>query len=55
MQVGLQNRLGAIFFALALFGFTSLTIVDALLLERQLVVREVRAHYYSRWERVAVV
>ena len=41
-NVGVQNRLGSIFFALALFGFTSLTIVDSLVLERELVLRETR-------------
>jgi hypothetical protein len=45
-QVGVQNRLGAMFFALALFGWTSVSVVDGLVLERELVEREVAGHYY---------
>ena len=44
---GAQNRAGGLFFALAFFAFTSLTIVDLLIGERQLVVREVRGGYYN--------
>jgi energy-coupling factor transporter ATP-binding protein EcfA2 len=46
-QIGVQNRLGAMFFALALFGWTSVSVVDGLVLERELVEREVAGHYYS--------
>ncbi|GBF87535.1 ABC transporter Adp1 [Raphidocelis subcapitata] len=46
-NVGLQNRLGAMFFALALFGWTSVSVVDGLVLERELVEREVAGHYYG--------
>jgi hypothetical protein len=46
-NVGLQNRLGSMFFALALFGWTSMSVVDGLVLERELVEREVAGHYYS--------
>jgi ATP-binding cassette subfamily G (WHITE) protein 2 len=45
-NVGLQNRLGSMFFALALFGWTSVSVVDGLVLERELVEREVAGHYY---------
>ncbi|KAI8468840.1 MAG: hypothetical protein J3K34DRAFT_459689 [Monoraphidium minutum] len=45
-QVGVQNRLGSMFFALALFGWTSVSAVDGLVLERELVEREVAGHYY---------
>jgi len=46
-NIGVQNRLGSMFFAVALFGFSSLTIVDSLVLERELLVRETRARYYG--------
>jgi len=46
-NVGLQNRLGSMFFALALFGWTSVSVVDGLVLERELVEREVVGHYYT--------
>ncbi|KAI8475486.1 MAG: hypothetical protein J3K34DRAFT_483207 [Monoraphidium minutum] len=46
-QIGVQNRLGAMFFALALFGWTSVSVVDGLVLERELVEREVAGHYYG--------
>jgi ATP-binding cassette subfamily G (WHITE) protein 2 len=46
-NVGLQNRLGSMFFALALFGWTSVSVVDGLVLERELVEREVAGHYYG--------
>jgi len=46
-QVGVQNRLGSMFFALALFGWTSVSVVDGLVLERELVEREVVGHYYK--------
>ncbi len=41
---------GAIFFSLCLFGFTSLTSVDALVRERALVAREVAGGYYGAAE-----
>lgn len=44
---GAQNRLGAVFFSLAFFAFTSLTTTDLLISERLLVTREVRGGYYS--------
>lgn len=44
---GAQNRLGAVFFSLAFFAFTSLTTTDLLISERMLVTREVRGGYYS--------
>lgn len=46
-SVGVQNRMGATFFALAFMAFTSLTTVDLLMEERRVVVREIRAGYYS--------
>jgi ABC-type multidrug transport system permease subunit len=45
-NVGVQNRMGGTFFALAFLGFTSLTTVDLLINERQVVTREVRGGYY---------
>jgi hypothetical protein len=39
---GAQNRAGAMFFTLCLFGFMSLTVIDGLMLERALVLRETR-------------
>ena len=39
--------MGGTFFALAFLAFTSLTTVDLLLNERQVVAREVRGGYYS--------
>jgi hypothetical protein len=39
--------MGGTFFALAFLAFTSLTTVDLLLNERQVVMREVRGGYYS--------
>jgi hypothetical protein len=50
---GAQNRMGAIFFSLALFGFTSLSSIDGLMLERQVVRREVAALYYRPWAYLA--
>lgn len=44
---GAQDRLGAIFFSLAFFAFTSLTTVDLIMNERRIVSREVRGGYYS--------
>jgi ABC-type multidrug transport system ATPase subunit/ABC-type multidrug transport system permease subunit len=44
---GVQNRMGATFFALALLAFTSLTTVDLLMNERNVVMREVRSGYYG--------
>ena len=38
-NVGLQNRLGAMFFALALFGWTSVSVVDGQVHEPELVER----------------
>lgn len=46
-NIGVQNRLGGTFFALAFLGFTSLTTVDLLMNERGVVMREVRGGYYS--------
>jgi hypothetical protein len=46
-NVGVQNRLGSMFFALALLGFCSISIIDSLVLERELVTREVHARYYG--------
>lgn len=46
---GAQNRAGGLFFALAFFAFTSLTIVDLLMGERRIVNREVRGGYYRAW------
>jgi hypothetical protein len=43
---GAHNRAGAFFFSLCLFGFTSLSSIDNLVLERELVEREVRGYYY---------
>jgi hypothetical protein len=45
-SVGVQNRLGGTFFALAFLAFTSLTTVDLLMNERTVVFREVRSRYY---------
>jgi ABC-type multidrug transport system ATPase subunit len=44
---GAQNRVGAMFFALCLLAFTSVTTVDLLQQERQAVQREVQRRYYS--------
>jgi len=44
---GAQDRLGAIFFSLAFFAFTSLTTVDLIMNERRIVSREVRGGYYN--------
>eukprot|EP01025_Chloroclados_australasicus_P058017 TRINITY_DN725_c0_g2_i3.p1 TRINITY_DN725_c0_g2~~TRINITY_DN725_c0_g2_i3.p1 ORF type:complete len:1433 (+),score=116.30 TRINITY_DN725_c0_g2_i3:171-4301(+) len=44
---GAQNRAGVVFFSLCLFAFSTLTIVDLLMSERLLVVREVRSRYYG--------
>jgi ABC-type multidrug transport system ATPase subunit len=46
-SIGVQNRMGGTFFALAFLAFTSLTTVDLLMNERAVVVREVRSGYYS--------
>jgi len=40
---------GATFFSLALFGFCSLTAIDAVFAERRLVAREVGARLYRPW------
>lgn len=45
-NVGVQNRMGGTFFALAFLAFTSITTVDLLILERAVVIREVRGGYY---------
>ncbi|KFM27108.1 ATP-binding cassette sub-family G member 2 [Auxenochlorella protothecoides] len=45
-NVGVQNRMGGTFFALAFLAFTSLTTVDLLINERAVVAREVRGGYY---------
>jgi ABC-type multidrug transport system ATPase subunit len=44
---GAQNRVGAMFFALCLLAFTSVTTVDLLQQERQAVQKEVQRRYYS--------
>lgn len=44
---GVQNRMGGTFFALAFFGFASLTTVDLMMNERAVVMREVRGGYYN--------
>lgn len=44
---GVQNRMGSTFFALAFLAFTSLTTVDLLMNERDVVMREVRSGYYN--------
>jgi len=46
-SVGVQNRMGGTFFALAFLAFTSLTTVDLLMNERTVVMREVRSRFYS--------
>ena len=46
-QVGIQNRLGAMFFALALFGWTAVTAVDGLVNSAELVGREARGHTHT--------
>lgn len=46
-SIGVQNRLGGTFFALAFLAFTSLTTVDLLMNERAVVMREVRSGYYN--------
>ena len=45
-SVGVQNRMGGTFFALAFLAFTSLTTVDLLMNERTVVLREVRSRFY---------
>lgn len=45
-SVGVQNRMGGTFFALAFLAFTSLTTVDLLMNERTVVMREVRSKFY---------
>lgn len=44
---GAQNRLGAIFFGLALMAFTSVTSIDLVQSERHAAAREMRRSYYS--------
>ncbi|KAL4457602.1 hypothetical protein ABPG75_012467 [Micractinium tetrahymenae] len=46
-NIGVQNRMGGTFFVLAFLAFTSLTTVDLLITERQVVTREVRGGYYN--------
>ena len=45
-SIGVQNRMGGTFFALAFLAFTSLTTVDLLMNERTVVLREVRSRFY---------
>ena len=45
-SIGVQNRMGGTFFALAFLAFTSLTTVDLLMNERSVVLREVRSKFY---------
>jgi len=44
---GAQNRLGAMFFALCLLAFTSVTSIDLVQAERHVAARELRRRYYS--------
>jgi ABC-type multidrug transport system ATPase subunit/ABC-type multidrug transport system permease subunit len=44
---GFQDRLGSIFFSLALFAFANLSVLDLFVTERDLFVREREAHRYS--------
>ena len=44
---GAQNRLGAAFFVLAFLGFWSLTTIDLLHVEREIVARETSSGYYN--------
>ena len=44
---GAQNRLGAAFFVLAFLGFWSLTTIDFLHVEREIVARETSSGYYN--------
>lgn len=46
-SIGVQNRMGGTFFALAFLAFTSLTTVDLLMNERAVAVREVRSGFYN--------
>lgn len=46
-SIGVQNRMGGTFFALAFLAFTSLTTVDLLMNERAVVMREVRSRFYN--------
>jgi hypothetical protein len=50
---GAQNRAGALFFSLAFFGFTSLTVIDGLMLEQRVVGREVAGGYHWPWTYLA--
>lgn len=50
---GAQNRAGALFFSLAFFGFTALTVIDGLMLEQRVVGREVAGGYYRPWTYLA--
>lgn len=47
LSSGAQNRLGGFFFCLAFLAFTSSTTVEVLHAERTVVLREVKAGYYS--------
>jgi len=44
---GLQNRIGAVFFVLALFGFSGLSAMEVFMGEMALSLREMRAGYYG--------
>lgn len=44
---GAQNRVGAIFFALCLLAFTSVTGIDLVQAERAAAAREMQRKYYS--------
>jgi len=46
---GAQNRLGCAFFVLAFLGFWSLTTIDLLHVERQIVARETASGYYNAY------
>jgi len=43
---GLQNRIGAVFFVLALFGFSGLSAMEVFMGEMALSLREMRSGYY---------
>jgi len=44
---GLQNRVGAVFFVLALFGFSGLSAMEVFMSEMALSLREMRSGYYA--------
>jgi len=44
-----QNRSGACFFVLALFGFSGLSAMEVFIAEHELMLRELQAGYYRLW------